>query len=207
MSSWEYAFLFPQSPNQLRPASAIGHLTQFGAEFDRNLRLCVPVDDEGHLLDVGEEVALKEPFERDLSQYLRNRNSFSIQLRSSEIVVSVQFMLGSANPHISLGWSRRLFDRSPPDFQMAFWSAIRAFAKDCDAGYVLIVDDAPDHFEDRFLDIDGKRFVDCHVDHGYGLGLREIWLQTSAAAVPPDGLEFGPSEEIGRGFLRYSLRN
>ena len=206
MSSWQYAFLFPKFPNQLRPANAARHLTAF-AEFDGSLRMCVPVDDEGHLLDVGEEIALGEPFELELIRYLEAGKSFSTQLRRTDIVLSVEFLLESPNPHMSIGWSHRLFDELPAPVQNNLWSAIRSFAKDCNAGYVVIVDDAPDHFEDRFLDIDGKRIFDLHVDHRYGLGVREIWLQTCIMSILPEGATYGESEQIGEGFERHFIVN
>jgi hypothetical protein len=204
MSSWQYAFLFPQTPNQLRPANAARNLTAF-AQLDGSIRLCVSVDDEGHLLDVGEEVALSEPFERELTRYLEAGKSFSTQLRSNDIVLSVEFLLESPNPHISIGWPHRLFDELRPPIQVMLWNAIRSFAKDCDAAYVVIVDDAPDHFEDRFLDIDGKRVFDLHVTHRYGLKVREIWLQRSIMSVLPGGATYGESEQVGEGFERHLI--
>ena len=203
MSSWQYAFLFPQLPHQLRPANAVKHLTEFGAEFDGSIRMCVLVDDEGHVLDVGEEIALREPFEQDLIRHLEIGKSFSIQLRSADLVISVEFLLDSRNPHISLGWSRRLIEQSPPTIQRDFWKGLRSFAKECNAGYVVIVDDAPDHFEDRFIDIDGKRRFDLRVNHHYGLGLREVWLQSCVRSTLPEGVTYGDSEQFGEGFDRH----
>ena len=203
MSSWRYAFLFPHFPGRLCPAKAVTHLTEFGAEFDGSIRKCVAIDDEGHLLDVGESVALGEPIVRDLIGRLENGTSFSIQLRSVDFVVSVEFLLESPNPHISIGWPRKLLDESPPRVQSDFWRSIRAFAKDSQAGYVVIVDDASDHFEDRFVDVGGKRILDLHVNHCYGLGIREIWLQSSITSTLPEGVTYGDSEQIGDGFERH----
>ncbi|HEY0981176.1 hypothetical protein [Schlesneria sp.] len=205
MSSWQYAFLFPQSPSQLHPADAVNHLTEFGAEFDNSIRICVPVDDDGHVLDVGEEISLNEPFERDLIRHLEIGKSFSIQLRSADLVISAEFLLDAPNPHISLGWSRRLLEESTPMIQRDFWKALRSFARDCNAGYVVIVDDAPDHFEDHFIDIDGKRMFDLHVNHRYGLGLREVWLQSCVTSTLPEGVTYRDSEQLGEGFERHFI--
>ena len=203
MSSWQYAFLFPQSPNPLCPRNATRHLTDFGAEFDGSIRINAPIDDEGHLFNVGEEIDLREPFERELKNHLENGKSFSIQLRSTDIVLSVEFILESRNPRISIGWSRHLFDKLLHTIQSDFWKAIRSFAKECNAAYVVIVDDAPDHFEDRFLEIEGRRMIDLDVNHGYGLGLREVWLQLSAMVTLPEGASYVGSEDIGEGFQRH----
>ena len=205
MSSWQYAFLFPQSPMQLHPANGVQHLTEFGAEFDESITLCVPIDKDGHWLDVGEEVALKAPFESDLVRYLEMGMSFSIQLRSAHIVISVHFLLESPNPHIAIGWSRRFLREAPATMQSQFWRAIRAFAKDCNAAYVIIVDDAEDLFEDRFVDVDGKRVLDVEVKHRYGLSLREMWIQKSLGSTLPDGPEYGDCEDIGEGFECHAI--
>lgn len=207
MSSWQYAFLFPNSRCKLRPGNAFHQLADLGLEFDDKIRLCVSIDDEGHLLDVGEEIELARPGQIGLIRYLEQGASFSIQARNANIVLSCQLLAGSKNPHLSLGWSRRLFETLPAQSKDAFWTGIRAFARDCDAAYVLIVDDAPDFFEDRFPEIDGKRVLDLKVDHRYGSGLRQVWLKTSVIHTPPGGARYEKSEDIGDGFTVHYVSN
>jgi hypothetical protein len=117
--------------------------------------------------------------------------------------VSVEFLLGAPNPHVSLGWSRRRNGELPPLIQGGGWKAIRSFAKDCNAGYVVIVDDAPDHFEDRFIDIGGRRVFDTHVNHRYGLGIREVWVRSPVTSPLPEGVIYGDSEQLEEGFERH----
>jgi hypothetical protein len=207
MASWQYAFLFPDSQTRLRPAGAVGHLARLGLEFDSTIRLCVSIDEAGHLLDVGEEVSLTLPVLRDLIHYLEEGVSLSIQARSKEIAISCQFFTQSSNPHISLGWSRRLFETLTVKSQEAFWMTVRAFARDCGAAYVIIIDDAPDQFEDRFIPIGDKRLLDMEVSHRYGLGVRQVWIKTSSVPTPPEGPSYERFEEIGDGFRRYYVAN
>lgn len=203
MSSWEYVFLFPQLPNQLRPAKAVPRLAEFGAEFDGSIRMCIPIDDKGHLLDVGNKIDLNIPFDKDIVRFLEDGKSFSVQLRSEYQFFSVGFIMETQNPHISIGWPSRLFEEAPTTAKTEFWNAIRLFAKDCGADYVLIIDDAPDQFEDRFVDINGKRIIDLQVNHRFGLALKEIWLQSKGFSTLPEGALYGEPEYIGDGFNRY----
>ena len=73
----------------------------------------------------------------------------------------------------------------------------------CDSTYVIVIDDAPDQFEDRFVQIGDERMIDVEVKHGYGLGLREVWIESLLVSTPPEGPWYGRSEEIGDGFKRY----
>jgi hypothetical protein len=206
MASWQYAFLFPGPNNRLRPASAVGCLARAGFEFDSAIRLCLPIDNESHLLDVGEEVALQPPILDDLTQRLEQGVSLSVQAGSSDLAVSCQFNTASANPHISFGWSRRLFGALSGGSRRAFWVALRWLARDCQAAYVIVIDDAPDNFEDRFVEIGNARMLDMCVDHPYGLAIRQVWLNELLVRTPPDGPAYGDSEEMGDGFRRYSVR-
>lgn len=101
MSSWHYAFLFPQSPGPLHPATAVKHLAAFGAEFDGSIRMCISIDNYSHLLDVGEEVALSDPKELDIIRHLEEGRSFSIELQSRYLPLSVHFRMGTHNPPLS----------------------------------------------------------------------------------------------------------
>lgn len=208
MASWQYLFLFPPVQSKLRPAHAVDNFTRLGLEFDSTIRLCIQIDDDGHFLDVGDKVALTTPHQLALAHFLEQGKSLSIQARNSEIAVSCQFVIESPNPHISLGWSRHLLEQTTFASQGAFWKTMRAFARDCGAAYAIVVDDAPDYFEDRFIEIDQKRILDTHVEHRYGLGVRQLWLQTSFDATLPEGLTFfeGP-RDIGDGFKCYFVAN
>lgn len=205
MSSWSYVFLFPQSQSSLVPGLAVNCFTRGGFDLDDTIRLALPVDAEGHLLDVGSEVRLEKPFNDSVARHLDAAQSFSLQARNRDIALSVQLFLKCPNPHISVGWSRNLFDRMGVQSRAHLWATLRVFAKECQAAYVLVVDDAPDHFEDRFVENDGERVLDLTTTHPYGHRVREIWIRPSTSARLPLGVPYGQSADIGDGYIRYEI--
>jgi hypothetical protein len=203
MASWQYAFLFPGPCQDLDPARGLDVLIQFELTFDRLARLLVPVDDKGHMLDVGEEVVLNERPCDTVAQMLNEGLQFSIQCRDDHIGFSFTFAPRTSNPHMFIGWSRRLFGCLTESIQNRYWEMIRGFAKGCNAAYVVIIDDAPDDFEDQFVDINGARVLDTYVNHSYGHGIQSIWVDESRTATPPEGVSLVGSTEIGQHFRKY----
>jgi hypothetical protein len=153
-------------------------------------------------LDVGEEVALTNPFIDDVKCRLLQGEDFSIQLRNSETFLSCFFAMQAANPHVSFGWSKRLFRELPATVRNQYWTMIRDFAAHCKAGYVVVVDDASDQFEDRFIEMDGKRFLDTSIGHSYGHGIQEVWFNEACGAKPPEGVCLTDFLDIGHGFYQ-----
>lgn len=203
MASWHYAFLFPGSGQQLLPSNGISDLNRFGLEFDATIRLLVQIDEQGHMLDVGDVVGLTPPITDDLARRLENGSQFSVQCRNGALFISCTFATQTSNPFISLGWSRRLFGVLERSTQLAYWEMIRDFAKKISAAYVVIVDDACDNFEDRFVDVSGIRVLDTGVTHSYGHGIHAVWVDESLSARPPDGVSLDGSVDVGRGFRKY----
>jgi hypothetical protein len=203
MASWQYAFLFPASGRELQPAEGLGRITRLGFTFDETARLCEQIDAEGHLLDVGEEMHLEAPIEADLSRLLLSGTPLSAQARNDQLALSCQFFTPGRNPHICLGWSARLFADLGDDNATSFWAGLCAFAHDCAAGCVIVIEDAPDFFEDRFIEIEGIRFLEMEVEHTYGLGVREVWINLSLVSAPPEGPKYTSSFDLCEGFRAY----
>lgn len=185
MSSQHYTFLFPAPGQTLSPADAVAFLKTRALEFDESVRICKAIDSDGHMLDVGTEEKLTRPFASDVKRRLRDGQNFSVQCRNSEIVVGCFFCASSRKPHLFFSWSRRLLADLAPSIREEYWSMICSAAKASKAGYVVVVDDAADNFEDRFIEIDGAPFLDTNVSHSYGHGIQQVWVDPALGAKPP----------------------
>lgn len=203
MASWKYLFLFPGPGDRLVPSKAVTNTITLGTEFESKARMAVQIDDAGHLLDIGDEVMFSSPNSLDISHRLDEGDSFSIQARIADLPMSVQFFIGSPNPHICIGWSRRLFKEILIETKEVIWKTLCRFALDCNASYAIVVDDAPDLFEDRFLEIDGKRILDMESHHEYGHRVREVWTRSSMALLPPEGPTYSGPKSNSDGFVKY----
>ena len=204
MSSWRYAFYFPRHANSLKPEMAIHDLSNYGFHFDNTIRLCEPIDDHGHLLDSGDEFPLNEPRTASLEGLLLDEKQFSVQCRDKYMILSCMFAYLAPNPHFYFGWSNKLHSDMPIDRQARFYALLKNVAKQVNAGYVIIVDDALELFEDTFLDIDGTRVLDAHHPHYvYNHGIQELWVQSGERV--PEGVDHDNPEEIGNGFYKFSV--
>ena len=204
MASWKYVYFFPSADRHLQPAKALDRLSCRGLEFDETLRMAKVIDDAGHLEHVDEEFGLRHPVIKDLQERLGQGQQFLVECRNNEISIACCFATRSFNPHFFLGWSRSLFTRLDDSIQHEYWEMIRDFAKASSAAYVVLVDDAGE-FEDRFIDIDGRRVLDATVAHKYGHGIQSVWVDTSRQAELPEGIHRKPIGDIGDGFEEYSV--
>lgn len=203
MSSWRYAFFFPNNDTTLKPERGISDLYRFGFKFDNKMRKYISVGEEGFLVDAGEQVEINGPIEIELQERLLKGEQFSIECRNSELFVSCHFTAMSHNPCVYLGWIKNLFIALGNVRQTEFRRMLIEFASHIFASYVIIVDDASDNFEDRFLIIDGKRMLDTSVNHKYGHGIQEVWVDVANATEPPEGVSVEQSTIVGAGFVSY----
>src|SRR5262245_8034121 len=91
MSSWQYAILFPGSSKCLAPSRAVDILCRLGLEFDNEIRQLIAIDQQGHMLDAGEEIRLFPPVVFDLRRRLEKNEQLSIECRNSDIFLSCTF--------------------------------------------------------------------------------------------------------------------
>jgi hypothetical protein len=203
MASWHYAFLFPGANSRLNPAGAVDVLSDFGLEFDESARAGIEIDEQGHL-EYGEETPLGNSELEELKQRLSADEPLMIECRNSELFFSCSFATRYANPYVMLGWSKRLFRELRQTRQEEYWKMLRQCAKRCHAAHVLIVDDPPDFFEDRFLEIDGQRFLESQMQSGKQYDIHAIWTNVELCDKVPEGVDESSRRVIPDGFVEYT---
>src|SRR5688572_14731237 len=120
MASWRYAFFFPTTGRPLKPDLAIRELIQSGLEIDSMIRLYVPIDAAGHLLDSGDEIPLSPPIDQDVQHRLAAGEQFSVHCSNQHLSLSCHFPTKAPNPSVWFGWSKSLFSGLPEAEQTAF---------------------------------------------------------------------------------------
>lgn len=204
MASWHYAFLFSSPNAELEPAGAIRALANFGLEFDEFVRPAIEIDELGHL-EHGEESRLNGSIPAALEKRLSEQEQFMVECRNNELLFSCSFATRYSNPYIMLGWSKRLFRDLNESRQREYWDMLRKCAKGCKAAHVIIVDDPPDFFEDRFLEIDGQRFLENEMPSGNKYDIHAVWTDLELCDKVPEGIDESSRREIPDGFLEYSV--
>jgi hypothetical protein len=206
MASWHYAFLFPSANGGLNPSAAVDVLSDFGLEFDKSARAAVEIDELGHL-EYGEETPLGPTAMSELKRRLTDQEQLMIECRNSELFFSCSFATRYANPYMMFGWSKRLFRELPQSRQDEYWEMLRQCAKQGRAAHIVIVDDPPDFFEDRFLEIDGQRFLENQMPSGNKYDIHRIWTNVELCDKTPEGVDESSRRVMPDGFVEYTVAN
>jgi hypothetical protein len=204
MASWHYAFLFPGADQQLSPANAITVLAENGLEFDSAIRPAVLIDEAGHI-EYGDETELIGAVNEALRRRLAEGEQFLVECRNEDLFFSCCFATQYSNPYVMLGWSRRLFGGLSERKRQAYRKMLKDFAKRCMATYVIIVDDPPDLFEDRFLEIDGQRVLEKTMPSGRIYDILALWIDEESSVALPEGVSDATPSAIGNGYQEYSV--
>lgn len=211
MPSLDAAVFFPGHREILTPALAVDELMCRGLKLGPKIRLMERVDPEGHLLDTGSEVVLTAPLWDDLKGRLLAQESFSAVIGNSEMTFDCFFAPISFNPHIDINWPRRWFNELPMEAAKAYYSMLGRFARRCGAAYAVFVSD-PTDFEDRFLEIDGRRVLDTSVTPYSIAGISytvdrvyEIWVADGQPPVVGLDAAIDADFDASNGFYVYRL--
>lgn len=202
MASWQYAFLFPGTESSLDPRGAIDVLATFGLEFDHFVHPAFRIDDVGHL-EFGEKSHLVGPTLKAIKQRLVHHEQFLVECRNDELFLSCSFATQYSNPFIMLSWSNRLFRRISEARQSQYWDMLGRCANHCRAAYVLFINDPADFFEDKFVEIDGRRFLDRETRFGMN-DVLAIWVDRTLCDKLPEGIDLSTGVELPNGFSQWA---
>lgn len=204
MASWHYAFLFPRAGGALEPEGVIDALAKFGFEFDGFIRVAVEIDEHGHL-EHGDEMPLDGSVRERLKSLFIRGEQFQVECRNEELFISCSFATRYSNPYVMLGWSIRLFSQLSEPRRNQYWNLFRECAKRCKSTHVIIVDDPPDYFEDRFLEIEGRRFLENELPSGNRYNIHAVWTDCNLCDTVPEGVNDASRREIPGGFIEHSV--
>jgi hypothetical protein len=82
---------------------------------------------------------------------------------------------------------------------------LRQIAKACNAAFVIIVNDPPDYFEDRFLDINGQRYLENQLPDGYKYEILSVWIDGDSMDPWPVGIREDIPPKPADGFFEYMV--
>jgi len=204
MASWDYAFLFPGPGQRLDPANAINVFAENGLEFDSAIHPAVVIDEAGHL-EYGDETELRGNVNDELRERLAEGEQFLIECRNEDLFFACCFATRYSNPYVEVAWSRRLFRGLEEQKQRAYRKMLKDFAKQCSATYVIIVNDPPDFFEDRFVEIDGQRFLEKVMPSGKKYDILALWVDEESSEEVPEGVTEASRCAASNGYVEYSV--
>ncbi len=202
MSSWHYSYLFPETAKQLSPERAIQVLQQQGLVFDNEI-IPLSIHDDGHVDESGLPMKIDKSVKQNLIQRLTLCEQLQVICRNKELYFSCSFCTQVNNPYICFCWSKKLFSYFDAKKRDEYLKMIRKAAKVTCACYIIFVVDPPDYFEDRFLDIDGIRYIDIFKPDGTTYEIEQIWVDNDVKL--PFGVELNSLGPIGDGFFAYSI--
>jgi hypothetical protein len=205
MGSTYYAYMFPGVGQFLQPFDAVRTLANNDFVFDGSIYQATAIDAHGHV-EYGDEIELTKMPIGEIEQRLRNVEQFQVQCRNSDIFFAVSFGTRSFNPHVLTIWSRKIFARLPQKLQERYWRLIREVAHACNATYLITIIDPPDYFEDKFLEVDGRRILDRRLSSGNEYEFHSLWIRIDSTDASPDGVSEATTGNVGEGFEEHSLK-
>ena len=199
MSIWNYAYLFPGPLQELNPVGLFDALERLDLEYDQRV-IALKDDGEGHHV---EDETLDNVKKEEVREMLKEKKNLAITCRNRDISIACYFVIAASNPHIFLGWDRRIFESLEEAKQTFYVDGIREAAKKANAVYVVFMVEVPDFFDDRFVDVDGVRIIDPFLRSGKLAPILEVWVDHSRGGVLPSGVEFYEGQDLSNGFLSH----
>ncbi len=184
--------------------TSIRNFSRAGFEFDQTIYLASIIDDEGHLEYLNDLELGKEKI-TELIQRLENDQQFLVKCYNKHLFFSIAFATKYFNPYIMIGWSKQMFRSLGEELKRKYWNLLREVARDCNATYVIIVDDPPGYFEDNFLEIDGYRLLDKKLPSGREYDIKSLWIASEKLDKLPQNASTCSLSSVGEGFHEYFI--
>ena len=211
MGSWSHVYFFPSTGRRLQASAVVDCLVADHFVVTEPVRQLIPIDREGHLGEYGAEVFITEPLHLGLQSILSHHTDLFVEFEkqysgtNALFRMSVSFANSAGNPHFVLAWPRWIVGQLSQSARDEHWITIRNAARAAEAAYVIPVRDAPDDFEDRFLDVDGQRLLDEEIGEHIDRRVDEIWINCDFGGTRPVGLLSPGAIPIGNGFQKYNV--
>jgi hypothetical protein len=178
-------------------------LEKDGFSFDCYANHAVVADDDGHLEFV-ERVELVGGAD-ELRKRLRAGEQILVECRNVDIFFACCFAFKYSNPFMSFGWPSRSFYELEQSAQDEYWTMLRRVARACNSAFVIIVNEPPDYFEDRFLEIDGQRVIEKKMPNGFEYDILSVWVDDESLDPLPIGIDESVVPGFTGDFFQYSV--
>jgi hypothetical protein len=200
MASWIYAFAVPIEHQLLDVSRCLHVFKDNGLELGEHAAQ-VRVDEDGHCepSDVWHELPQGNGW-REASRLLDSGMDLHVELSDQNLIFACTFARSARNPHVSLGWSSRIFTALSVETQGRYLAVVSSFSEMLEATAVIILLNAPGYFEDQIV-VSGKDvIVDAIGPEDSRIEICEIWAKGS---VDIHGAEPRLSGERIGNFDRY----
>lgn len=153
-------------------------------------------DEEGHCDAVGRKFKLRpDPASKALA-ILNEDFDALFTFGGRDLFFSFSTKLRGGLPHITLGWSVRLFEKLSEERKLRYCDLICRAAEAAGATSALISIEPPDYFEDHIVYIDDSLLVDCRGPGGSPVDMIEVWVRDEVNLIA-DGMDFVSRGGIG----------
>lgn len=199
-------FLLPRLGHSLKPAEGIGELIHFATEIDPEVCFCEHDKDSG-LLHMGFwKNVLKDPVDESVRSLLDQGLSFSFYLKREYLNYEIEFHQEGSLPKTSITWDQEMIQNIPISEHVDFWIRMHSYAIECDAGYLIVADEALSSLECRISMTREDLIFDMDENLPYARWVYDVWVRKSSDCPLPKGLKFVKSEEMDQGvFIKYDV--
>ncbi len=190
MSSYRSAFLFPRPGKLLKPDNGTKQLCDYTSFIERTIEMCEVSEEDDLMYSTEKGVTIPAPITDAIEGLLNRNQSFVISCKKEHFPYEVEFHFEGRLPKISFHWDQKVMSYCPPAFQADFWIHIEQFAVDCDAGYVVVGDEALYSLEGRIKSTSQGLLFNMEEELPYVDRVYDVWTRNTGDCPPPQGLNY-----------------
>ncbi len=219
MASYCYFLMFPGPHEKLVPEEVLQAMEEAGYSCSSTISLAVPIEEEGHIFWSEKMRSLPEPRFKEAARLLQQGEQIYLDFLSFHTPLTGCFMTQIWNPYIEFHLRVRGLREFSREECNAFFTMMLIIAERARAAYVLFMGEPTDDFEDHFIEIDGKRYIDkvyirtkrptSAADFFWdGYLVRHIYVNRELRGDLPEGLPQVEEEiEVGEGWVEYVIQS
>lgn len=199
-------FLLPRLGHSLKPTEGIDELISFATDIDTKAYFCRCFGDSGLLhMGAGQDV-LRQPISESVRCLLERGLSFGLLMKHEYMCYEIEFHQEGSLRKTSITWDQERIQEIPVSEHLDFWDRMHTYAIACDAGYIIVADEALSSLECRISMTSEDLIFDMDENLPYARWIYDVWVRKSPDCPLPKGLKFVRSEEVDPGsFIKHDV--
>lgn len=172
MANWTCVTLFSNSGSELDLASAARTLEDSGLVLETGVRCWR----HGRLVDSPITLTRNgfSSIATELAKAAEDCTGVELEFRGDEFLGSIS-LERDGETTVAIAAHSRMLSRQSPESQDFYWNTVQRAARAANAAYCLVTVDTLDGLEEKFIDIDGERWLAVSDDRWFDY-LIEIWI-------------------------------
>ncbi|ODA28768.1 hypothetical protein [Planctopirus hydrillae] len=178
----------------------------FATQIDPEVCICKRDEESGFMHMGSWKDVIRDPVDESVKSLLDQGVSFSFYLKHDYVNYEIEFHQEGSLPKTSITWDQERIQEIPVSEHLDFWDRMHTYAIACDAGYIIVADEALSSLECRISMTSEDLIFDMDENLPYARWVYDVWVRKSPDCPLPKGLKFVRSEEVDPGiFIKHDV--